>query len=268
MQQGRHVRYLAFAGKAGAGKSRAAEAARRALTEQFPGLRIEVVAFATVLKQIAATLTGLGEAYARTDEAKMGVTTLVRVDQGTVERCVSLLTDAPFHEDAPAEQFGPGATHATLRDGLRKGIDVISVPLTPGHRQVVGGDDVTFGRFLQLLGTQAMRAHIGDDVFVRYLDAHARGKPIDIAIIPDLRFRVEAEFIEAAGGITLRVIRPGQLQNGGALAGRDGAHASECELDAYPMPTVVNNMDERFDEVVAEFITWAFGDTGDNTADE
>lgn len=102
-------------------------------------------------------------------------------------------------------------------------------------------------RFLQRFGTESIRA-IDPDFWVRYGMARAEeirnvqahmsngagivtlGRPV---VITDVRFRNEARAITAAGGQLVRVERPGS---------DDGdTHASEVELDTYPVDWLVYN---------------------------
>jgi len=56
-------------------------------------------------------------------------------------------------------------------------------------------------------------------------------------VVPDLRFRNELEAIQCAGGVTIRIVRPGS-----GLDGEAGQHASEVEQ--------LGIRDEEFDAVV------------------
>lgn len=105
-------------------------------------------------------------------------------------------------------------------------------------------------RFLQRLGTDAIRA-IDPDFWVRTgmekAQMHRTGEPMFEngyasastgreaypVVITDVRFANEARAIKAAGGILVRVERPGS---------DDGdTHASEVELDTYPVDRLVYN---------------------------
>lgn len=85
-------------------------------------------------------------------------------------------------------------------------------------------ENMTMGRFLQVLGTDAFRDHIHQDIWVNSYDRRrARGgnKP---TLTPDTRFPNEVAFVKAAGGVTIYVTRPGY---GGRNDGRATGHASE-----------------------------------------
>ncbi len=92
---------------------------------------------------------------------------------------------------------------------------------------------VTPRNLLQRLGTEAMRSTFGEDFWIRALRRH-----VDICfertglswdwVIPDVRFRNEAEAVLSWGGEVWRVDRPGAGATGG-VAG----HASERDLDGW-----------------------------------
>lgn len=87
-------------------------------------------------------------------------------------------------------------------------------------------------RTLQRLGTEAGRNVLGDRVWI---DA-ALGK-IDAVdgpvVVTDVRFPNEAEAITSAGGILVRVVRPGHETT--------DAHPSETAMDGHPVHVQVVN---------------------------
>lgn len=86
-------------------------------------------------------------------------------------------------------------------------------------------------RILQRMGTEGARSTFGDDVWIRRLreDWHGDGYPR--AVIPDVRFPNEAEWIASEGGVVVAIRRPGH----------DGVgHVSET-WDASEWPTVIND---------------------------
>lgn len=87
-------------------------------------------------------------------------------------------------------------------------------------------------RTLQRLGTEAGRAVLGDRVWI---DA-TLGKIDAIdgpVVVTDVRFPNEAEAITSAGGILVRVVRPGHETT--------DAHPSETAMDGYPVHVQVVN---------------------------
>lgn len=85
--------------------------------------------------------------------------------------------------------------------------------------------------FLQRLGTEAVRAHLGDDAWVQAFE-RARDRRAD-TVAPDVRFPNEAHHIQRMGGMVIRIDRPG--------VGPLNAHASE-DIGGIPVDaTVVND---------------------------
>lgn len=86
---------------------------------------------------------------------------------------------------------------------------------------------------LQRCGTEAGRAVLGDDVWVRAaLDRLPEGD----VVFTDVRFTNEADAIRAAGGVVVRVDRPSLPAPG------PDTHPSETALDGYDFDhTVVND---------------------------
>lgn len=86
-------------------------------------------------------------------------------------------------------------------------------------------------RFLQRLGTDAVRVHLGEDAWVLAFD-RARNRSVD-TVAPDVRFPNESLHIRRHGGLVIRIDRPG--------VGPVNGHASE-NVDAVAADaTVVND---------------------------
>lgn len=74
--------------------------------------------------------------------------------------------------------------------------------------------------------------------------AFASIKPdTDIAVISDMRYKNEADYITAKGGFTVNITR--RMQNGGQLIATDRPvdHPSEIDLDGYPFDFYLINSD-------------------------
>ena len=78
---------------------------------------------------------------------------------------------------------------------------------------------------LQKMGTEAMRDHVADDIWIRALRRHMIDNPWPKWVIPDVRFTNEIKAIRDWGGVLWRLERPG--------IDDVGAHVSETELDGY-----------------------------------
>lgn len=87
-------------------------------------------------------------------------------------------------------------------------------------------------RFLQRLGTEAGREHLGPDVWVDAAMHTVRSLPGPV-VMADVRFPNEADAILRSGGTLMRVIRPGLPDT--------GDHPSEVALDDFPVTfTLIN----------------------------
>ncbi len=87
---------------------------------------------------------------------------------------------------------------------------------------------------MQTLGTEWGRSLIGEDVWIRIALSRASG--LNGVVIPDVRFKNEADAIHKAGGKIIKIIRP-NLQQSSA-----DSHVSEQEIDEIAGDiTLVNN---------------------------
>lgn len=77
-------------------------------------------------------------------------------------------------------------------------------------------------QMLQSIGTEWGREMVDEDIWVNAALA-AAGRH-EAVVIPDVRFDNEAEAIRQAGGVVLRVVRPGSC----CLTAETAAHASEA----------------------------------------
>lgn len=98
-----------------------------------------------------------------------------------------------------------------------------------GYKETIYGPEIR--RLLQRLGTEAGRLILGDNIWV---DATLKDvKDEDNIVIADMRFPNEQEAIEARGGITIRINRPGiEPAN---------THPSEVALDNADFHFTINN---------------------------
>lgn len=103
-------------------------------------------------------------------------------------------------------------------------------------------------RFLQELGVGA-RTVLGDQVWINALFAAI--SPFDRVVVPDVRFRNEAEAIRSAGGKLIRIMRPGHTGD---------LHVSERDLDGFEdWDAIVDNngtLIELESEIVTLVRTW------------
>lgn len=82
-------------------------------------------------------------------------------------------------------------------------------------------------QIMQYVGTEVMREHLGETVFLNAM-SHRIAKHPDarVIIIPDTRFPNELEYIRDNGGITVKVTRPDALRQGTVHS----SHATEREI--------------------------------------
>jgi len=90
-------------------------------------------------------------------------------------------------------------------------------------------------RLLQKLGTEAGREILGADIWVDLMDRRVFGEGSELeftAVIPDVRFPNEAQWVIDNGGTMIRVDRPGFKGDG---------HDSECFVDGLFVDIVIDN---------------------------
>jgi len=95
--------------------------------------------------------------------------------------------------------------------------------------------EMTYRKFLQIMGSDAMRDHLHPNVWVNALfaDYDPQGATSKRNwIITDVRFPNEAAAIKERGGILIRINRPGIPQSD---------HISETALDSYEFDYVYEN---------------------------
>lgn len=86
-------------------------------------------------------------------------------------------------------------------------------------------------RFLQRLGTEGVRNHLGEDTWVKIvLDQVQPGEHVAVT---DCRFPDEAEAVKAAGGYVVRVLNPRIVSN--------DKHESETALDEWKFDGCIIN---------------------------
>lgn len=84
-------------------------------------------------------------------------------------------------------------------------------------------------RFLQRLGTDGVRNHLGDHQWIDLAMRKATGP----TVFTDIRFPNEADAVKAAGGIIVRITRLDLADI--------PAHVSETAMDNYPVDTEILN---------------------------
>jgi hypothetical protein len=113
------------------------------------------------------------------------------------------------------------------------------------HVKVKGWDAAKLNpevrRFLQVLGTEAVRDHLGENAWVQALEVQLEEENPERAVITDVRFPNEAEFIRTSPGFAElwkmeRVNPDGTPYDNGV----GDAHASEALIDTLSADVVVS----------------------------
>jgi hypothetical protein len=97
-------------------------------------------------------------------------------------------------------------------------------------------------RFLQALGTEGVRAHIGQESWVVALEKRWLASGADNVVITDVRFPNEAEWIKRQNGVLIRVVRftaDGQPFDNGV----DTSHPSEALIRTLKTDFVIQASD-------------------------
>jgi len=84
---------------------------------------------------------------------------------------------------------------------------------------------------MQVVGTDVVRRQLGDDFWVRHLDARIRALAPGTArvVISDVRFEIEADFVRDAGGFLVRIREPHTAETSAAATRGVDRHPSETE---------------------------------------
>lgn len=87
-------------------------------------------------------------------------------------------------------------------------------------------------KLLQLIGTDVYRNYVNQDIWVNLTKERIEEENPDVAIITDVRFKNEADYIIQNNGILIKVTRPGI---------KNVEHISETDLDNYPFHINIDN---------------------------
>lgn len=98
---------------------------------------------------------------------------------------------------------------------------------TPKDDELYGYTDI-----LQWVGTDIMRK-LDPDYWIKQVDIMMKAHSPDVAVISDVRFPNEAEYVKSKGGILVRVVRTNTDGSQYFDPGRDPKHVSETALDNY-----------------------------------
>lgn len=144
---------------------------------------------------------------------------------GKLKTIASMLTGIPVEnfEDQEFKKTLLGPEWGTVKDIPLNGVPVFA--------DIQFNSLISVRDFLQKLGTDAIRNNLHENTWVNATLADYKSE--DNWIITDTRFPNEAEAIKKAGGIVIRINRPGvQPIN---------PHPSETSLDDWSFDEVINN---------------------------
>lgn len=104
--------------------------------------------------------------------------------------------------------------------------------------QVIPWLGITRRKLMQMLGSEVIKPHFGNDVWVKRLmvEVDRLTPTTDFIIIPDVRFGLEAQAIRDSRGIILQVLRPGA-----GLSGHAADHVSETGVDPDLVDVTIDN---------------------------
>lgn len=117
-------------------------------------------------------------------------------------------------------------------------------------------------RFLQVLGTEGVRDHLGEDSWVNALELEVRKSGAKRVVITDVRFPNEANWVHSRGGRLIRVVR---LNPDGTdfENGVDKTHPSEKFVDTLPDDALIaardlESLNAQADSIIGQIL---FGGT-------
>ena len=117
-------------------------------------------------------------------------------------------------------EHGFDAAQVAFADQLKEEV----AEATGVNRRMQEMDKERWRPILQWWGVEFRRHYFGQDYWVRKMMEKLLVMDEDVAVVTDVRFRDEADFIRASGGFVVRVERETGLQDG---------HSSETDLDGY-----------------------------------
>lgn len=104
--------------------------------------------------------------------------------------------------------------------------------------QVIPWLGITRRKLMQMLGSEVIKPHFGNDVWVKRImvEVERLTHTTDFIVVPDVRFDLEAQAIKDKGGLILQINRP---QAG--LSGDAANHISELGVHPDLVDTTIEN---------------------------
>lgn len=206
---------IAFGGKKRAGKGTMAEV----LVKKFGYTK---VSFADGLRNLASNVFGLGiENFTEDNLKEQPFTNPLVFTEGHLGLLIAELEEQGFHVDENAQARLASTLGTTFNN--------------PRH-------------LLQVLGTDIIRKHYDDQIFLKMMDKRL-GTLADI-VIDDMRFAVERDFVRAREGVLCLVNRPNLNSN--------DSHSSENELGSEQEYQVIIHNDADKYKVQHDIEMWFY----------
>lgn len=229
---------LGISAKIQHGKSYTATSLQKMATEEY-GIPFTVLSWAECLRDIVQIITGVDKESTRTQEQKSSVLPYPNLiyDSHTIYR--NLLQyfqniTSSFPDDFTFPSLGENVDADHIFKASEYAFNYISSKRST----------ITVGEILQFVGTEVFRNKINKDFWINCLMEKWKTDGYPPMIIDDCRFPNEVERVQQEGGFVVRIKRV-DIQN--ISTSRDPNHPSEISLDNYPLFTLINTFDSRFD---------------------
>lgn len=151
---------------------------------------------------------------------------VLKTELAKVGKTAHVMSFAGPLKDIIAETFDITLQQLDDYKNLAQPVGIITKKMSGTDYEVL----TDFRLILQKFGTEAMKRHFGEDVWVKLLAQRAYKSSDDFIIVPDFRFLSE----EIAGAITVK-IKNSDFDNAGDM------HRSETELDNFTFMHTFDN---------------------------
>lgn len=101
-------------------------------------------------------------------------------------------------------------------------------------------------QMFQLLGTECVKPHFGNDIWIKRFCLSANALPEDDIVVPDVRFEPEARFIRESGGVIIHLFREDTMSVNPHVS-EAGIHAKEQDFALYnnrSLPALYTALDD------------------------
>lgn len=207
---------ISFGGIAGSGKD-SISSFLTDIARDTDGINYETAKFATDLRRAVCTITDVAieQTISAEDKARM-------------------LPEKNYTVKDLRDRIGRAINQSTGLYAIQSTIDKI-VSIITGKIEFNDDQDIqllpmTIGRFLQVLGTDAFRQHVNENVWVNAFKKRWEESGYKPTLVPDNRFPNETQLIKELGGVAIYIERPGYEGRGD---GRLANHPSEQKDQSF-----------------------------------